>query len=97
MQYFTSSNLRKNYRWTALNETDLKPSGEPDSGVIKRDEGYEVLAFIQHALNTKACPGACEDAVSTGQRIEKLLARAPSNFRSRKHIWQWILANWERP
>lgn len=46
MGVITKSDLNYEYSWTSTKEDDPKISGEPDRTLLNRNEGYEVLYFI---------------------------------------------------
>lgn len=92
MDLMSKSNLfYKDYSWTAYKDDDPEVSGEPDSTLLNRREGYEILYFINkmafmHDLET----------VASGQKIEKMIRdHVPSNIRSQEKIKVWIENNWK--
>ena len=92
MDLMSKSDLSyKDYSWTAYEDDDPRVSGEPDSTLLNRREGYEILYFINkmafmHDLKT----------VALGQKIEKMIRdHVPSNIRSQDKIRVWIENNWK--
>lgn len=60
MGLLTKSDLKyeNEYSWKAIGDDNPKITGVPDSTLLNREEGYEVLAFInrfavKHALKQK--------------------------------------------
>jgi len=80
----------KDYSWTASSGDDPKITGTPDSTLLNRNEGYEILYFINkfaelHSLKNK----------SSAIRIEKMIRNdVPSNIHSQHKIKLWIEENW---
>lgn len=90
MAYFTRSNLQYNYYWTTT-QGDSKLTGEPDHSLLSRTEGYEVLYMINKIMSIRSL-----SSVSEGQKIERMIHQAPSNYHSQAHIKTWIDNNWNR-
>jgi hypothetical protein len=90
MALLTQHDLQYQYSWTALGDDDPKITGVPDSTLLNRQEGYEVLAFINRIAarsnwTTKAY----------GLKAERLIRNdVPGHLRSHAHIWQWLADNW---
>ena len=80
------SDLSYEYFWTTYEDDDPKVTGIPDSTLLNRNEGYEVLHFInnymrEHNLST----------VADGKTIEKLLRNdVPKDIHSHSNISKWI-------
>jgi hypothetical protein len=92
MALITKSDLHYNdYSWSTYSNDDPKITGKPDSTLLNRKEGYEILYFINefseiHKL--KAKPSAI--------KIEKMIRNeVPSNLHSQENIKEWIEINWE--
>lgn len=70
------------YLWSTYSNDDSKIKGEPDSTLLNRKEGYEILYFINkfseiHKLKEK----------SSATKIEKMIRNeVPSNLRSQENI-----------
>jgi len=81
----------KNYSWTVLSGDNPKITGEPDSTLLNRGEGYEVLYFINklakiHDFKLK----------SSAVKIEKMIREeVPGKLRSQQNIKTWIEQNWK--
>jgi hypothetical protein len=80
----------QDYSWSTYEDDDPKVTGEPDSTLLNRKEGYEILYFINklaeiHKLKEK----------SSGKKIEKMIReKVPTNLRSQSKIKEWIEKNW---
>ena len=78
------------YQWTAYPNDDPKVTGNPDSTLLNRSEGYEVLYFInafaeKHGFLKK----------TSGNALEKMIREdLPSDIRSQEGIMMWIEENW---
>ncbi|WP_119790361.1 hypothetical protein [Flavobacterium anhuiense] len=93
MGIITKSDLYYNdYSWTAIKRDDPRVSGEPDSTLLSRKEGYEVLYFINkfseiHNFKNK------DSAI----KVEKMIRNeVPSDIRSQSNIKIWIEQNWNK-
>lgn len=80
------SDLQFNYTWTALEPDDPRISGQPDSTLFNRNEGYEVLYLInkigeQNYITDKL----------TGLKIESLIkTQLPSHIRIQNNVAEWV-------
>lgn len=83
---FTKSDLKLSYFWTTT-PGDSKLTGEPDSSLFNKHEGYEVLYLANHL-----------SFVSTVEELHKFedLIRnyLPSDIRSQINVKNWIIINW---
>jgi len=88
---FKKENLNySGYSWTALKGDDPKISGEPDSTLLSRKEGYEVLYFINKTMEKNKWVNE-----ATGHKIEKMIQeKVPKDIHSQLKIYNWIIANW---
>lgn len=91
MAIFTRINLLNVYTWTTVSGDNPKLKGEPDSSLLSRKEGYEVLYMIQKLMEKWDLKN-----ISSGQKIEKMIHAAPSNLHSQEHVKDWISKNWDR-
>lgn len=81
----------KDYLWQAAPGDDPSKAGKIDRALLSRKEGYEVLHFIKHYMQTHALSGK-----ATANKIERMLREeVPSNLLSREHIQQWIEKHWK--
>ena len=92
MALITKSDLHYNdYLWTTYANDNPKITGEPDSTLLNRIEGYEILYFINklseiHKLKVK----------SSATKIEKMIRNeVPTNLHSQENIKKWIENNWK--
>ncbi|MGE5435583.1 MAG: hypothetical protein ACM3O3_00020 [Syntrophothermus sp.] len=80
------SDLLFNYTWTALEPDNPRISGQPDSTLFNRKEGYEVLYLInkigeQNYITDKL----------TGLKIETLIkTKLPSYIRTQNNVVGWV-------
>lgn len=92
MALITKSELKYNYSWTVLNGDNPKITGAPDSTLLNRNEGYEVLWFInkfaeKHNFKNK----------ESAFKIERMIkSHLPENIRSQENVVEWIERNWEK-
>lgn len=90
--YNKSDLLYKNYFWsTDYTNDDPRVTGIPDATLLNRQEGYEILYFInkfaeKHELDTSEC-------MATEYKIRNEL---PSNIRSQIDIQYWLEINWNK-
>ena len=90
--YSKSDMLYNDYSWTAYRGDDPHVSGEPDSTLLNRKEGYEVLYFI----NMYAKKHFFYSFVQC-QKVERMIRNnVPSTYHSQKNIHDWISENWSR-
>lgn len=93
MKFKRSDLIFEDYRWSAREEYD-DPCviGEPDSTLLDRTEGYEVLYFINAfgRRQFKEFP-----PVAILQRVEKAIRKCPTSIRSQKGIEDWIVSRWK--
>lgn len=91
MALLKKSDLEYEYSWTAVPPDDPKATGEPDSTLLNRGEGYEVLYFINRIA--AACGWKQK---STGLKMERLIKEhLPGDTRSHKNVLQWLDDNWK--
>lgn len=89
MALLTATDLDGKYSWTAIRHDNPKVSGEPDATLLNRNEGYEVLYFVNRMATTLGLTKK-----SDGLKIEKMLKTAPSELHSQEHVSDWIQKNW---
>lgn len=91
MPLLSKSELKYQYSWTTYRDDDPKVTGEPDSTLLNREEGYEILYFINkfatiYNLKKKA----------SGLKIERMIKTGlPSNIRSQEKVRSWVYDNWD--
>lgn len=93
MALITKSELiYTDYAWTTYSNDDPKVTGHPDSTLLNRKEGYEIIYFINklseiHELKAK----------SSAIKIENMIRNeVPANIHSQENIMNWIVANWKK-
>ena len=92
MAYLKSQMMYSDYSWKSRYAND-DPSvrGVPDSTLLNRSEGYEMLYFI----NRLAKIWNWGENVPAMQRLETIIrTKVPSNQRSHEHIRIWIEQNY---
>jgi hypothetical protein len=92
MSVITKGDLKETYSWTAIKGDDPKVSGEPDSTLFSRHEGYEVIYLInkfceKHQLVAKT------DALKAEYMIKNGL---PSTTRKQTDVMEWLASNWTK-
>ncbi|WP_428567776.1 MAG: hypothetical protein ACP59X_08415 [Solidesulfovibrio sp. DCME] len=91
MALLTKSDLRHSYSWTTYATDNPKITGEPDSTLLNRNEGYEVLYMInsfakKHALANK----------QSGLKTEKMIKEhLPGDIRQQSKVAKWLADNWK--
>ena len=90
MANFTHHNLVYKYTWTT-SPGDSKLKGEPDSSLLNRQEGYEVLYMINRLMDAWSLKN-----VASGQKIEKMIHAVPGHLRSQTHVKEWINDHWDQ-
>jgi len=82
----------KDYSWTAVKGDDPKVTGEPDSTLFNRTEGYEVLYLIN-----KLAGKWDFKTLSQGLKMEEMIKKhLPSDKRSQSNVAAWIKDNWAK-
>lgn len=91
---FTQSDMFfKDYDWKAKYEKDdPKVTGEPDSTLLARHEGYEVVYFVNACARTWNWK---ENNKVAYRKLERILRIVPTNIRSQKSIKTWIEENYK--
>jgi len=81
MSLFNKSHLQYQYKWTTDHGDDPNYRSILDRNKIDRDEGYEVLYFIQDYIEKKNL------TIKDGQKIERILRiNIPSHITLRSEI-----------
>jgi hypothetical protein len=95
MAFYTKADMIYNdYVWKAKLEHDNPNiTGFPDNALLDRNEGYEVLYFINAVA--KQSNWTANDKIG-GNKIEKMLRVLPGSIRGRKNIYAWIVQNWNK-
>ncbi len=87
---FSKSDLVYEYSWEHTKADDPKLIGKPDSGLLNRNEGYEVLYMITQLMSDWDLKN-----VASGQKIEEMIRVHPGDLRSQQHVKDWIKTNWK--
>ena len=82
----------KDYKWTAYPYDNPKVTGKPDSTLLNKHEGYEILYFI-NAFAEKHDFKKIGSATKTEKMIRNEL---PSTIRSQEKIVLWLEDNWDK-
>lgn len=92
MPLLQKSDLVFKYSWTAIPPDDKRVTGKPDSTLLNRGEGYEVLAFI----NSFAIKNDWKQKDS-GLKAERLINKhLPGDTRSHANVHKWLVDNWKK-
>lgn len=92
MALLNRSDLQFQYAWSALSPDDPRITGKPDSTLLNRHEGYEVLSFLNRLAHASKW-----DTKSPALKAERLIKNhLPGEVRSHKNVWQWLVDNWNR-
>lgn len=78
------------YFWNALSGDNPKITGEPDSTLLNRKEGYEVLYFINKFSEINGFKQK-----DSARKVERMIREeVPNDKRSQENIRTWIEQNW---
>ncbi|MFZ4455479.1 MAG: hypothetical protein ACOYOT_04590 [Bacteroidales bacterium] len=81
----------KDYSWSVYANDDSHVTGQPDSTLLNRKEGYEIVYFIN-----KFCEIYKFEQKASAQKVEKMIRNeVPENIRSQTNIKEWIATNWK--
>lgn len=91
MALITKADLHyTDYSWTAISGDNPKVSGQPDSTLLSRKEGYEILYFVN-----KFCELYKLNVKSSATKVEKMIRNeVPTNIHSQIKIKEWLATNW---
>jgi hypothetical protein len=79
------------YSWTVLNGDNPKITGKPDSTLLNRKEGNEILYFIN-----KFCHLNGLKQKSSATKVERMIRKeVPTDIRSQFNIKTCITENWK--
>ncbi|MBD9530667.1 hypothetical protein IB233_03335 [Comamonas sp. CMM01] len=90
MALLVKGDLQFQYSWNAIPPDDARVTGKPDSTFLNRNEGYEVLPF----LNRLAQASNWVDKAPALKAERMIKNHLPGTTRSHKNVWQWIVDNW---
>lgn len=93
MAYLKSNMVYADYKWKAGDDHDNPHiKGKPDSSMLNRSEGYEMLYFINRLAKVW---GWTEPMLSSCQALERVIrTKVPSSIRTHAGIKEWIEANY---
>lgn len=91
MALLSKNDLQFQYSWTAIAPDDARVTGVPDSTLLNRNEGYEVLAF----LNRLAQASKWTNTAPALKAERMIKSQLPGSIRSHKNVWQWLVENWK--
>jgi len=90
MQIINQSKLLYDYRWAPISKDDARVSGEPDSSMLNRREGYEVLYFIN-----KVCEQFNYTSLEAALKMERMIRNVvPNEVDSQAGVKDWLHSNW---
>ena len=90
MALIKRSDLQYEYSWTPIKPDDPKVTGKPDSTLLNRGEGYEVLPFINRFIEKHNLA-----SIASGKKIETMINKhLPGNIRSHANVAAWLEKNW---
>jgi len=94
MKYQRSQMVYQDYKWTAHADHDNpKFIHAQDASMLNRQEGYEMLYFINSAAKT----WQWNDSLSSRQNLERIIRNeVPSNIRTHSGILAWVQQNHSR-
>lgn len=91
MALMKKDDLQYQYSWTAINPDDPKATGKPDSTLLNRGEGYEVLPFINRFAEKHGLVN-----LASGKKIETMIKKhLPGEVRSHANVTAWLEKNWK--
>jgi len=92
MKYQKSQMVYSDYKWTAKADHDNpKFIGAQDAAMLNREEGYEMLYFI----NSLALTWEWNDNLASYQNLESIIRqKVPSHIRTHSGIKNWIEQNY---
>jgi hypothetical protein len=92
MALLTKTELHYNdYSWTTISGDNPKISGEPDSALLSRKEGYEILYFV----NKFSEMNGFKSKISAIKVERMIREEVPADIHSQKNIKNWLAENWK--
>lgn len=85
MAIIRKDQLHYRYTWTAIPPDDARITGRPDSILLNRGEGYEVLAFLNRN---------CADLAGALKAERLIQTVVPGSVRSHANVFAWLKAHW---
>ena len=91
MSLMKKSDLAFTYSWSVVPPDSPRITGEPDSTLLNRHEGYEVMYLINKLAVTWELAQK-----SSGLKMERMIRdHLPSDIRSQANVKAWIQKNWK--
>lgn len=91
MSLLQRSDMKFEYSWTEISPDSPKITGKPDSTLLNRNEGYEVLAFINRFADDKKL-----NQKESGLKVERLINKhLPSIIQRHANVSKWLSENWK--
>jgi hypothetical protein len=87
MTAITKAQLVYKYTWSADQGDNPNYTGKLDRDKVDRDEGYEVLHFLNSICKTL-------DQALQAERLIK--TKLPGTIQKRTEIHQWLIDNWRK-
>jgi hypothetical protein len=96
MSTLSSQDLIYTYSWNAIAPDNPHFTGSPDSDLLNRREGYEVIKFINHFSAThKIAERSLTKADAL--KVERMIHTAlPGTVRSHTKVTEWIRSHWSQ-
>lgn len=95
---FTRRDLQySHYSWRTTEGDSSRIRGFPDNVLLNRNEGYEVVHFINQFIADQVSWRTESEAskLALGHKIERMIHNnLPGNVRSHLNVQQWIATNW---
>jgi hypothetical protein len=92
MPLLEQSDLQFKYSWNTVLPDNPKITGIPDSVLLNRNEGFEVLAFINRIATANNW-----NEKELGLKTERLIRnQLPRYTRSHARVLQWLISNWDK-
>lgn len=90
MALLQKTDLVYEYSWTAIPPDDPRATGKPDSTLLNRNEGYEVLAFINNFAKKHSF-----EKKESGLKVERMIKeKLPGDIRGHANVTKWLESNW---
>lgn len=87
MATITKHDLQFKYKWTSESP---RFNGVPDSYFVDRNEGHEVLYYLNALSRDKR-------SIETALKAERLIKQhMPGSIQTAKNITKWLKDNWDK-
>lgn len=84
----------KDYSWKTTEGDNPRLRGEPDRSLLNRNEGFEILYFVNKFLEKHS---SSLKRMESAHKVEKMIRNElPSDVRHQINVQAWIEANWNR-